>query len=80
MPRRPPLNTIVVGGGIGGLTATHAPAHPGHCVTLGESARELGDIGAGIRVSPNAMRLLLRWGLGPAWSVNDVKPTTIVYQ
>jgi len=70
----------VAGGGIGDLTATHVPAHPGHRVMLRESARELGDIGAGTQVSPNAMRLLLLWGLGPALRAIGVEPTAIIFR
>ena len=74
------LNVIVVGAGIGGLAAAHTLAHAGHRVTLLESARELGDVGAGIQVSPNATRLLLRWGLGPSLRANGVEPAAIVFR
>ena len=59
---------------------THTLAHAGHrVILLLESARELSDIGAGIQVSPNAMRLL-RWGLGPALRANGVQPNAIVFR
>jgi len=74
------LNIIVVGAGLGGLAAAHTLAHAGHRITLLESARELGDVGAGIQVSPNATRLLLRWGLGPALAACTVEPTAIVFR
>jgi salicylate hydroxylase len=51
-----PSNIIVLGAGIGDL----ATAHTRSCVTVLESARELGEVGAGINVSPKAMRLLRR--------------------
>jgi len=71
---------VVVGAGIGGLAAAHTLAHTGHRVTLLEPARELGDVDAGIQVSPNATRLLLRWGLGPALRAHAVEPTGIAFR
>ncbi|KAI0312297.1 FAD/NAD-P-binding domain-containing protein [Amylostereum chailletii] len=72
-----PLNIIVVGAGLGGLAAVHTLAQGGHRVTLLESAPALGDVGAGIQVSPNASRLLLRWGLGSALAATAVRPEAI---
>lgn len=74
------LNIIIVGAGIGGLAATHTLAHAGHRITLLESASVLSDIGAGIQVSPNATRLLRRWGLGQALATVGVEPTAIVFR
>jgi len=74
------LNVIVVGAGLGGLAATYTIAHAGHRVTLLESAPVLGEVGAGIQVSPNATRLLLRWGLGPLLDGTVVEPTAIVFR
>lgn len=47
---------IIVGGGIGGLTAASALAQQGFKVTLLESAPEFGEIGAGLTITPNAMK------------------------
>ncbi|KAF8490551.1 FAD/NAD-P-binding domain-containing protein [Russula emetica] len=74
------LNIIIVGAGIGGLAATHTLAHAGHRITLLESASVLSDVGAGIQVSPNATRLLHRWGLGEALAAVAVEPTAIVFR
>lgn len=46
----------IVGGGIGGVTAAAAIAQAGFAVTLLEAAPQFGDIGAGVTLSPNAMR------------------------
>ena len=74
------LNIIIVGAGIGGLAATHTLAHAGHRITLLESASVLSDVGAGLQVSPNATRLLHRWGLGQALAAVAVEPTAIVFR
>lgn len=46
----------IVGGGIGGVTAAAALARAGFAVTLLEAAPQFGDIGAGVTLSPNAMK------------------------
>lgn len=47
---------VIVGGGIAGMTAAAALAQEGFAVTLLESAPEFGEIGAGVTLSPNAMK------------------------
>ncbi|KAJ2923595.1 hypothetical protein H1R20_g13501, partial [Candolleomyces eurysporus] len=58
------LDVIIVGAGIGGLTVAHRLATAGHKVTIIEGAQTLGEIGAGMHLSPNVTRLLWRWGFG----------------
>jgi len=48
----------VIGGGIGGLTATQALRRRGFDVTAYEAAPELKEIGAGVALGPNAMKAL----------------------
>ena len=48
----------VIGGGIGGLTAAQALLRRGFEVSVYESAPELKEIGAGVSLSPNAMKAL----------------------
>ncbi len=48
----------VIGGGIGGLTAAQALLRRGFDVTVYEAAPELKEIGAGVSLSPNAMKAL----------------------
>jgi salicylate hydroxylase len=55
--------TIVVGAGLGGLTAALALARAGRDVLILEQAAQLGEVGAGIQLSPNASRVLYSLGL-----------------
>jgi len=57
---------VVVGGGIGGLFAANALIAHGLSVSVYEQAPELGEVGAGVFLTPNSVRHLQRVGLGPA--------------
>lgn len=54
---------IVVGGGIGGLSAAIALRRAGIPAEVHERAPELREVGAGISLWPNATRVLRQWGL-----------------
>lgn len=60
------LPILVAGGGIGGLATALALSRAGLPVTVLEQAAAFGDVGAGIQLGPNAVRLLDGWGVGPA--------------
>ena len=64
MASRP--NVVIIGGGIGGLFAANALIAQGLQVSVYEQAPVLGEVGAGVYVTPNAVRHLERVGLGPA--------------
>ena len=55
---------IIVGGGIGGLAAAQALTQQGLEVLLLEQAGEIGEIGAGIQLGPNAYSALDALGVG----------------
>ena len=55
---------VVSGGGIGGLAAALALGRAGCDVRLFEQAAVFSDVGAGIQLGPNVMRVLHAWGLG----------------
>lgn len=61
-----PLRVTVVGGGIGGMAAAGALHHRGIDVHVYEQAPQLGEIGAGVLITPNSLRLLDRMGIGDA--------------
>jgi salicylate hydroxylase len=57
---------VIVGGGIGGLFAANALIAHGLPVSVYEQAPALGEVGAGVYITPNSVRHLQRVGLGPA--------------
>lgn len=61
-----PRSILIAGAGIGGLTAALALARAGFQVTVLERASALQEVGAGVQLSPNATRLLIDLGAGPA--------------
>src|SRR5215475_4026585 len=60
------VEVVVVGGGIGGLFAANALIAHGIPVSVYEQAPALGEVGAGVFLTPNSVRQLQRVGLGPA--------------
>jgi len=73
------LDIIVVGCGIGGLSAAFCLTQAGHRVTIIESYPVVGEVGAGIQLTPNSTRLLRRWGLGERLKDVAVRPEGIAY-
>ena len=59
------LPVLVAGGGIGGLAAALALTRRGLRVKVLEQAPELGEIGAGIQLGPNAFAAFDALGIGP---------------
>ena len=58
--------TLVIGGGIGGLTAALCIARSGREVAVLEQASAFGEVGAGLQVGPNASHVLHALGLEAA--------------
>ncbi len=58
------LPVLVAGGGIGGLAAALALVRQGFAVTVLEQAAEIGEIGAGIQLGPNAFHAFDALGVG----------------
>jgi salicylate hydroxylase len=59
------LRVAIVGGGIGGLFAAKALVARGVEVSVYEQAAAIGEIGAGVFLTPNSVRQLQRVGLEP---------------
>ena len=60
------LRVAVVGAGVGGLTAAIALQARGFEVEVYDQVRELSEIGAGVSLGGNGMRVLDALGLGAA--------------
>ncbi|WP_241673108.1 FAD-dependent monooxygenase [Lacisediminimonas profundi] len=60
------LHVLISGGGIGGLTGALALLQRGVDVDVFEQAQELKEIGAGVQLGPNAVRVLYALGLKDA--------------
>jgi salicylate hydroxylase len=59
-------SVAIVGGGIGGLFAANALLARGLRVAVYEQAQAIGEVGAGVFLTPNSVRHLFRIGLGDA--------------
>lgn len=56
-------SVLIAGGGVGGLAAAVALSRAGVLVELLEQADRFTEVGAGIQLGPNAVRVLDAWGL-----------------
>ncbi len=63
MVTQEPLRILIVGAGIGGLTAAIALRQQGHDVTIFEQSRMAQETRAAIHLAPNSNGLLRRLGL-----------------
>src|SRR6185436_10866658 len=71
------MRIAVIGGGIGGLSSALHLLKAGFDVEVYEQAPRITEIGAGIQISPNASRLLIRLGLRPALDAAGVFPQAV---
>ncbi|GAB7344844.1 hypothetical protein MBLNU457_3295t3 [Dothideomycetes sp. NU457] len=67
----------IIGAGLGGLAAAIGIARAGHQVTIVEQAPELGEVGSGIQIPPNASRIFKQWGILEEIEEFSVKPVDI---
>jgi salicylate hydroxylase len=67
-------NVVIVGGGIGGLTAALALLRRGIDVQVYDQSNQLKEIGAGIQISSNGSRVLFALGLEDALAKVQVRP------
>ena len=71
------MKVIISGAGIGGLTAALCCLHHGADVTVLERAAEMSEIGAGIQIPPNAMKVFEALGLDEALAEIGFRPQAI---
>ena len=69
------LNIALVGAGIAGLTAARALQTHGCRVRVYEQAAELGEVGAGLTISPNATHVLNALGLRLTLETIGMRPS-----
>jgi salicylate hydroxylase len=74
------MRALIVGAGIGGLAAAIALRQAGVDAHVYEQAAELHEVGAGIQLSPNATRVLVRLGLGEALAGVGSRPEAIEHR
>lgn len=71
---------IIAGAGIGGLTAAACLLQEGYHVRVYEQSSELGEIGAGIQSSANAVKVLHHLGLAEPLAAVSVKPKAFEFR
>ncbi|MFY0691248.1 MAG: FAD-dependent monooxygenase [Paracoccaceae bacterium] len=71
------MKAVIAGGGIGGLAAALALALKGWEVEVLEQAPELAEVGAGVQISPNGMRVLDALGVTPLIEDSLFEPDAI---
>jgi 2-polyprenyl-6-methoxyphenol hydroxylase-like FAD-dependent oxidoreductase len=71
-------DVIVVGGGIGGLSAAFALTRKGLDVRVLERAGEFGEVGAGLQLAPNCTRILDDYGLLEEAKKLGVQPRSMI--
>ena len=77
MTASPKLDVLIIGAGIGGLTLAHALTQRGKTVRVLESAPALENVGAGIQIPPNAVKVLRALGIDKAVTANAFQPRAI---
>ena len=73
-----PARIAVIGAGIGGLAAACALREQGFEVQVYERAAELGEVGAGLQLGPNAVKVLRALGIEERLRPLACEPTNIV--
>jgi 2-polyprenyl-6-methoxyphenol hydroxylase-like FAD-dependent oxidoreductase len=77
-PGKRPFRVVIIGAGIGGLAAACALRQRGFEVALYERAAELGEVGAGIQIGPNSIKVFRALGLEDALRRNAFEPFDMV--
>lgn len=73
------MKALVIGGGIGGLATALSLHQAGIDVEVFEAVREIGALGVGINLQPNAVRELTELGLGEELSRTGIPTSALAY-
>lgn len=68
------MRILIAGGGIGGLTAALAFQKAGHEVCVLEQAPQIAEVGAGLQISPNGMKVLDALGVSARVARDAFRP------
>ncbi len=74
------MNIVIIGGGIGGMAAAACLLKAGHKVQVYEQAPELGEVGAAVQMSANAVKVLDYLGLHEHMEAVSVKPKAFEFR
>lgn len=74
------MDIAIVGAGIGGLSAAACLLQDGHRVRVYEQAPRLGEVGAGIQMSANAVKVLEHIGVRSAVEPAAVRPLAFEFR
>jgi salicylate hydroxylase len=77
-PAKRPLRVVVIGAGIGGLAAAIALCQRGIEVEIFERSTKLEEIGAGLQIGPNGVKVLRALGLEDELMRNAFEPISIM--
>jgi 2-polyprenyl-6-methoxyphenol hydroxylase-like FAD-dependent oxidoreductase len=73
------MKILIIGGGIGGLSAALALHRQGHEIEVREQAREIRALGVGINLLPHAVGVLASYGLLPALQAAGIEAREYVF-
>ena len=74
------MDILIIGAGIGGLAAAACLLKDGHRVRVYEQAAQLGEVGAGIQMSANAVKVLDHLGLRARFEPSAVRPQAFEFR
>lgn len=76
----PTYKVLIAGAGLGGLAAASCLTKAGHDVEIYEQAPQLGEVGAGIQISANAMHVLRDLGVEAQIRAVGVHPLAYIFR
>lgn len=71
------MKVIIVGAGIAGLSLAISLSRSGHHVRVLDSAAQLAELGAGVQMTPQAIKYLFQWGLKEDLQAESIAPSNL---